>query len=151
LNRVTEFIKEHHLLSLSTCKENQPHSANCFYAFDADKLVFVIASDKSTRHIKELNQNPNYSATIALETLKVGDIRGIQFSGTIKKANIREKALYLKTFPFALALNPTLWSLHVKHLKFTDNRLGFGKKLEFDFTKRINIIPSEKQTIFSKV
>ena len=59
----------------------------------------------------------------------IGKIRGLQFSGIVKKSTTIEKALYLKTFPYALALNPTLWTLHVEHLKFTDNRLGFGKKL----------------------
>jgi len=129
LKKIIEFIKEHHLLSISTCKDNLPHSANCFYAFDKNKFNFIIASDTSTRHIKELQVNPNFSATIALETTEIGKIRGLQFSGIIKKATTIEKALYMKTFPYALAMNPTLWTLHVEHLKFTDNRLGFGKKL----------------------
>jgi len=129
LKKILEFVKEHHLLSISTCKDNLPHSANCFYAFDKKKFNFIIASDISTRHIKELHVNPNFSATIALETTEIGKIRGLQFSGIIKKATTIEKALYIKNFPYALALNPTLWTLHVEHLKFTDNRLGFGKKL----------------------
>ena len=131
MKKIIEFIKEHHLLSLSTCKDNFPHCSNCFYAYDADKFSFIIASDESTRHIKELQVNPNFAATIALETTQIGKIRGLQFSGIIKKATSKEKSLYIKTFPYALALNPTLWNLHVEHLKFTDNRLGFGKKLIF--------------------
>lgn len=129
MKKILVFIKEHHLLSISTCKNDMPHSANCFYAFDKDKFNFIIASDESTRHIKELHVNPNFSATIALETTQIGKIRGLQFNGIVQKASTKEKALYLKEFPYALALNPTLWTLHVKHLKFTDNRLGFGKKL----------------------
>ena len=129
MKTIIEFIKEHHLLSLSTCKDNLPHCANCFYAFKEDKFAFIIASDTSTRHIKELHVNPNFSATIALETTEIGKIRGLQLSGVIQKATTIEKALYIKTFPYALALNPTLWTLHVEELKFTDNRLGFGKKL----------------------
>ena len=131
MKKILEFIKEHHLLSLSTCKDNLPHSANCFYAFDKNKFNFIIASDESTRHMKELHVNPNFSATIALETNEIGKIRGLQFSGVVNKASPSEKLLYIKTFPYALALNPTLWTLHVKNLKFTDNRLGFGKKLIF--------------------
>ncbi len=131
MKNIVEFTKEHHLLSLCTCKDDIPHSANCFYAFAEDKFRFVIASDNSTKHIKNLLKNPNYAATIALETKEISMIRGLQFSGIIKKANASEKALYLKTFPYALALNPTLWTLHVDSLKFTDNRLGFGKKKIF--------------------
>lgn len=105
-----------------------PHSASCFYAFYEDKMRFIIASDKNTQHIQNLQENPNFSGTIALETKEVGKIRGIQFNGTIEKATTKEKTIYLKTFPYALALNPTLWSLHINEVKFTDNRLGFGKK-----------------------
>ncbi len=129
MKKILEFIKKHHLLSISTCKDNLPHSANCFYAFSKSEFRFIIASDTSSRHIKELHVNPNFSATIALETTVIGKIRGLQFSGIVKKSTTIEKALYIKTFPYALALNPTLWTLHVEHLKFTDNRLGFGKKL----------------------
>ena len=129
MKNILEFIKEHHLLSISTCKDNLPHSANCFYAFDEKKFNFIIASDNCTRHIKELHVNPNFSVTIALETSEIGKIKGLQLSGIIQKATTIEKALYIKTFPYALTLNPTLWTLHVKDLKFTDNRLGFGTKL----------------------
>ena len=79
--------------------------------------------------MKELHVNPNFSATIALETTDIGKIRGLQLSGILKKATTEQKTLYIKAFPCAVAMNPTLWALHVKHLKFTDNRLGFGKKL----------------------
>jgi len=128
LKKLIDFINEHHLLSISTCKNNLPHSASCFYAFYEDKMRFIIASDKNTQHIQNLQENPNFSGTIALETKEVGKIRGIQFNGTIEKATTKEKTIYLKTFPYALALNPTLWSLHINEVKFTDNRLGFGKK-----------------------
>ncbi len=131
MKKIIEFIKEHHLLSLSTCKDNLPHSANCFYAFDENEFSFIIASESSTKHMMDLHVNPNYAANIALETQEIGKIRGLQFGGIIKKATLCEKTLYLKTFPYALAMNPTLWTLHVEHLKFTDNRLGFGKKLIF--------------------
>ncbi|WP_037940169.1 pyridoxamine 5'-phosphate oxidase family protein [Sulfurospirillum arcachonense] len=127
--KIIEFIKEHHLLSLASTYENKPYSASCFYAFSTKETKFIIASDESTKHIKHLQENPNFSATIALETNEIGKIRGLQLTGIIKIANTKEKALYIKTFPYALALNPTLWTLHVEFLKFTDNRLGFGKKL----------------------
>ena len=133
MKKLIEFIKEHHLLTLSTCKQDLPYSASCFYAFYEENMRFVIASDEKTKHIKNLQENPNFSGVIALETKEVGNIRGIQFRGKILKATTKEKALYLKTYPYAIALNPTLWSLHVEYIKFTDNRLGFGKKKEFNF------------------
>jgi hypothetical protein len=129
--KVIEFIKEHHLLTLATAHNNVPYCANCFYAFNQKEFRFIIASDEKTRHIKEGELNPNIAGTIALETKEIGKIRGLQFTGQISRASTKEKALYISTFPFALALNPTLWSLYVETIKFTDNRLGFGKKLEY--------------------
>ena len=82
--------------------------------------------------MQNLLKNPNFSATIALETKEVGKIQGLQLRGIVKKASSREKTLYFKTYPYAIALKPTLWSLHVEYLKFTDNRLGFGHKLELN-------------------
>ena len=99
-------------------------------------MRFIIASDDKTNHIKNIQENPNFSGVIALETKEVGKIRGIQFRGTVQKAKTKEKALYLKTYPYAIALNPTLWSLHVEYIKFTDNRLGFGKKKEFNLKEK---------------
>lgn len=132
MKKLIEFIKEHHLLTLCTCKKNIPYSANCFYAFSEKEMRFIIASDEKTDHIKNLQINPNFSGTIALETKEVGKIRGIQFRGTMQNASKKEKTLYLKTYPYAVALNPTIWSLHVDYIKFTDNRLGFGQKKEFN-------------------
>jgi len=96
-------------------------------------MRFIISSDKKTTHMKHLSINPNCAGVIALETKDIGKIIGLQFKATIKKATIKEKSLYLKTYPFALALNPTLWSLHVEYIKFTNNSLGFGSKQEFNF------------------
>lgn len=129
--KVYEFLSEHHLLTLATCKDDLPYCANCFYAFEEKSFRFIISSDEKTKHMDCALHNPNIAGTIALETKEVGKIRGIQFTGIMKKATTKEKALYLKTYPFALAMNPTLWSLHVNYIKYTDNRLGFGKKLEY--------------------
>jgi uncharacterized protein YhbP (UPF0306 family) len=131
-SKIVEFVSLHHLLSLATCSNNKPWIANCFYAFDKNNFRFIIASDKKTLHMQNLLKNPNFSATIALETKEVGKIQGLQLRGIVKKASSREKTLYFKTYPYAIALKPTLWSLHVEYLKFTDNRLGFGHKLELN-------------------
>ena len=41
--------------------------------------------------------------------------------------NIKKK--YLKRFPYARLMETTLWTLKLSFVKYTDNRLGFGKKL----------------------
>lgn len=126
-----EFIKEHHVLNICTCKDNTSWCASCFYVFDEENCLFVFSSDKKTKHAKIMNENPNISGTIALETKEIGLIQGMQFSGIVSKANSNSKKLYLKTYPYAAVLVPTLWQIKIVYAKLTNNRLGFGKKLEF--------------------
>jgi len=38
---------------------------------------------------------------------------------------------YLKRFPYAIAAKLDLWVLEMEYVKMTDNRLGFGTKLEW--------------------
>lgn len=131
LEPFTAFIKKHHVLTLATSDENSLWCASCFYIFCEQTLSFIIASDPKTKHVTQALQNPKIVGNIYLETKEVGKIEGLQFQAIFKKATIKQKALYLKAYPYAIALNPTLWALHVKYMKLTDNRLGFGKKLEF--------------------
>jgi len=129
---ICAFLTKHHLLTLSTCKENIPYCASCFYAFIQESATFVIATDAHTRHGQEALENAHVAGTIALETKIVGKIQGVQFTGRFQEANAAEKRAYLKRFPYAIAMNPHLWSIEITYLKFTDNTLGFGKKLEFN-------------------
>ena len=129
---ITAFLKKHHLLTLATSHNNIPYCASCFYSFIEESAIFVIATDVTkTRQGKEAIENTYVAGTVALETKMVGKIQGVQFSGEFQEANKQEKKAYFKRFPYALAMQPTLWSIKITYLKFTDNTLGFGKKLEF--------------------
>jgi uncharacterized protein YhbP (UPF0306 family) len=125
------FIKEHHVLNISSCEDGKTWTASCFYAFLEADGAFVFASDKKTRHMQNIAQNPFVSGTIALETKEVGLIQGLQFEGKVKKASLKAKKKYLFSYPFAAALIPSLWQIEITYAKLTDNRLGFGRKLEF--------------------
>ena len=124
------FLDEHHILSLATCKENIPQCATLFYVYDPLLVSFIVASDTKTEHIQNLLSNENIAGTIALETKTIGKIQGIQFQGimTLSK-NSEDKKRYFKAYPYALAMNPTLWNIKILSMKLTDNRLGFGTKL----------------------
>ena len=133
--RIETFLKKHHLLSLATTQNDEPYCASCFYAFVPQTVWFVIATDTlKTRHGQEALKNANVAGTVALETKIVGKIQGVQFSGQFHEANEEEKKAYFKRFPYALAMLPNLWSIQIRYLKFTDNTLGFGKKLEFNIS-----------------
>lgn len=131
--KISGFLKKHHVLTLATASADQPWVANCFYAFMEEQMAFVFTSGYETRHVQEAIANKKVAGSVVLETSIIGKIQGIQFSGTLQLAegNDLEKAssAYLKRFPFAALMDTTLWILPIDYLKMTDNRLGFGKKL----------------------
>lgn len=131
--RIVKFFKKHHVLTIATSTGNTPWCASCFYVFLEDENALVFTSDTKTRHGQEFIKNPFVSGTVALETKIIGRIRGLQFSGIISEPSgkLLEKAVssYLKRFPVATLLEIKLWLVELKYIKYTDNRLGFGKKL----------------------
>ena len=131
--RITKFIRKHHVLTIATAIEGEPWCANCFYAYLDNENVLVFTTDPATRHGQEFIKNPLVAGSIVLETLIVGKIRGIQFQGTVSEpeGDLASKArtAYLKRFPPAALMETHLWVLNLTHIKMTDNRLGFGKKL----------------------
>ncbi|MEA2112100.1 MAG: pyridoxamine 5'-phosphate oxidase family protein [Campylobacterota bacterium] len=130
LEKIEEFVSEHHLLTLSTSHKNMPHACSAFYIFDKERVSFVIASDYETQHIKNVQLNSQVSVTVALETESIGIIQGLQCQAVMRKSdNMLHKKAYYKRFPYAAAMNPILWEIKVGEMKFTNNRLGFGKKL----------------------
>lgn len=129
--RISQFIKKHHLLTLATTQDNHPYCASCFYAYDDVQALLILATDPITKHAKEALQNPSVAGTIALETKLIGKIQGVQFTGRFRQADEKEVRRYLKRFPYAIAVHPHVWCVEIEYLKFTDNTLGFGKKLEF--------------------
>jgi uncharacterized protein YhbP (UPF0306 family) len=73
------------------------------------------------------------SGTIALETRIIGKVQGIQFQGIVSEpeAEMADKAqkAYIRRFPVAMLMDTHLWVVRLTHIKYTDNRLGFGKKM----------------------
>lgn len=130
LEKIEAFIGEHHLLALATSGENGPQISNLYYAYDAKKQAFIVASDAKTQHIQNVLLNKNVACSVALETSEVGKIRGIQCRAMMYEHNTKEaKRIYFKAFAYARVMQPRLWEIKLIEVKLTDNRLGFGKKL----------------------
>lgn len=131
--RIIKFINEHHVLTMATSNKSEPYCANCFYVYLEDDNSLVFSSDKTTKHIQDTENQNLIAGSIVLETRVIGKIRGIQFQGIIKelKGELLKKArkAYLKRFPVSMLMKTTLWITELTYIKFTDNRLGFGKKL----------------------
>lgn len=131
--RILDFIRRRHVLTLATCAGATPYCASLFYAYMADENLFVVASDARTRHLDEALKNRRVAGTMALETKVVGRIRGLQWQGVLflPEGEWQRKArrAYLRRFPLAVLHGSPLWAISPTFLKYTDNRLGFGKKI----------------------
>ena len=128
--RIEGFIAEHHVLTLATATPNgEPYCCNAFYAYDKASGAFIFTTDLSTHHGKMMAENERVAASILLETRTVGKIQGLQITGKVKPAIDGDKMRYIKDFPYAVVADISLWRLEAEMMKFTDNRLGFGKKL----------------------
>lgn len=132
-SRVIRFFRKHHVLTIATSVDNEPWCANCFYVYLEDENSIVFTTDHDTRHGQEFVKNPLVAGSVVLETMVVGKIRGIQFQGVVSEPeeDLLKKARtkYLKRFPVATLMDTNLWIVKLTHIKMTDNRLGFGKKL----------------------
>jgi uncharacterized protein len=131
--RIIKFFRKHHVLTIATSVNNEPWCANCFYVYLEEENAFVFTTDNDTRHGKEFLKNPVVAGSVVLETMVVGKIRGVQFQGIVSEINESllpgAKKAYLKRFPVAILMDTHLWKVELTHIKLTDNRLGFGKKI----------------------
>ena len=128
--RIEGFIAEHHVLTLATATPcGEPYCCNAFYAYDKASGAFIFTTDLSTHHGKMMAENERVAASILLETRTVGKIQGLQITGKVKLAIDGDKMRYIKDFPYAVVADLSLWRLEAEMMKFTDNRLGIGKKL----------------------
>jgi uncharacterized protein YhbP (UPF0306 family) len=135
--RMLDLIREHHIFTLAVSCDHQPWCATCFYVYNEDRNLFIFTSEDNTRHIRNAVESGNFltAGAIALETKMIGKLRGIQFSGVMHKLEGEElksaKKTYLQKFPIARLSTLYLWGINPEIIKMTDNRLGFGKKLNW--------------------
>jgi uncharacterized protein YhbP (UPF0306 family) len=131
--RIIRFFRKHHVLTVATTVDNEPWCANCFYVYFEEENSLVFTTDMDTRHGQEFLKNPLVAGSVVLETMVTGKIRGIQFQGLVSEPAgdllARAKSRYLKRFPIATLMDTHLWIVKLTHIKMTDNRLGFGKKI----------------------
>jgi uncharacterized protein YhbP (UPF0306 family) len=143
--RMVNFFKKHHVLTIATTAGNEPWCASCFYVYLEKENTLVFTTDPGTRHGQEFLKNPAVAGTVALETMITGKIRGIQFTGIISEPEddlaVRAKCAYLKRFPVAMLMDTHLWTVRLTYIKYTDNRLGFGKKLIWEKRPNDSLIP----------
>ncbi|MBI4930371.1 MAG: hypothetical protein HY841_06390 [Bacteroidetes bacterium] len=133
--RILAFLAAHTNLTLAVSENDHPYCANCFYAYAEKKNLLIFKSSSDTNHIAIALRNDKVAGTITPDKLDKTRIQGIQFTGKMSKAEgeilTTAKNTYYKKYPFALAFAGELWIIELNFLKFTDNKLGFGKKIEW--------------------
>lgn len=127
--RIVRFLRRHHVMTLATACGGVPYCCNAFYCYDRERNLLVFTSDFTTRHAREMERNPHVAVSVVLETRIVGRVQGIQLCGNARRADEAARRAYLKRFPYAALAELTLWAVEPHFIKFTDNTLGFGKKL----------------------
>lgn len=134
--KIEAFIGEHHVMTLATGEADTLHCCNLFYVYVPDTRVFVVTSSAETFHVHQLEKSNRIAASIVLETSVVGQIRGLQIRGTMQRPEgerLRSaRKAYLKRFPFAVFMDVDVWVIEPDYFKYTDNRLGFGKKIVWE-------------------
>lgn len=131
--RIVSFLRAQTVLTIATSDANIPYCATCFYAYSTEYNVLVFKSSPDTTHISQGLANCHVAGSVLPDKLITGKVKGIQYSGVFEKpggelqAEVQKE--YYKKYPFALAMGGDLWIIKLSWIKFTDNTLGFGKKL----------------------
>ncbi len=118
-----------------TGPDEHPYCFSCFYAFHPGKGILIYKSAPEAHHSQLLAAHPRVAGTILPDALSKLHIQGIQFEGSLlpeeDPACRDAAAIYYRRHPLAVAHPGKLWTIRLEHIKFTDSKLGFGKKLEW--------------------
>ncbi len=151
-DRVRTFLAEHNCMTLATVgPDGAPQAAAVFYAADEELNLYFLSSPTS-RHSRNLAQQPTVAATIQADGQAWQAIRGLQIEGVAHQVeNVRELAhaarVYVGRFEFlrgvldatdadgpAVLRGPVASSrfyvLRPTWLRLIDNTQGFGHKEE---------------------
>lgn len=133
---IVNFLNANYVLSLSMADNGGSWSANCFYALDELSQSLIFISHGNAKHAQLLEQTSTVSGTISAQTKNVAHIQGVQYTGKTGapegEAYRAAHEVYYKRFPFARFVRAKLWLLELDFVKYTDNSLGFGKKLVWE-------------------
>lgn len=135
LAAISRWLAKQHVVTWCVHHEGELWCANAFYYYDPDRVAFYLLSEEKTRHAQMSGPKAPVAGTVNGQPKNVALIRGIQFKGEIRRLEGEESTLmrnrYTYRFPMALAMSAPVWEIRLDELKFTDNTLGFGKKIHW--------------------
>jgi len=135
LAAINRWLAKQHVVTWCVASQGELWCANAFYIYDAQKVAFYVMSEDQTRHSQMAGLKAQVAGTVNGQPKNVALIRGVQFAGEIRRLEEKESARarerYIRRFPVASMLSAPVWEIRLDELKFTDNTLGFGKKLHW--------------------
>ncbi|EHO2962124.1 YhbP family protein [Salmonella enterica subsp. enterica] len=135
LTAIGRWLVKQHVVTWCVHHEGELWCANAFYLFDAQNVALYLLTDDKTRHAQMSGACAPVAGTVNGQPKTVARIRGVQFKGEIRRLEGQEsdaaRKAYLRRFPVARVLPAPVWEIRLDEIKFTDNTLGFGKKLHW--------------------
>lgn len=135
LAAINRWLAKQHVVTWCVANRGELWCANAFYFYDPKAVAFYVLSEDQTRHAQMTGLKAQVAGTVNGQPKTVALIRGVQFAGEIRRLDGEEsaalRAQYNRRFPVARMLSAPMWEIRLSELKFTDNTLGFGKKLHW--------------------
>ncbi|EAM9427478.1 YhbP family protein [Salmonella enterica subsp. diarizonae serovar 50:z52:z35] len=135
LTAIGRWLTKQHVVTWCVHHEGELWCANAFYLFDAQNVALYLLTEDKTRHAQMSGARAPVAGTVNGQPKTVARIRGVQFKGEIRRLEGQEsdaaRKAYLRRFPVARVLPAPVWEIRLDEIKFTDNTLGFGKKLHW--------------------
>lgn len=135
LAAISRWLSKQHVVTWCVASEGELWCANAFYVYDPQRVAFYLLSEETTRHGQMTGKQAPVAGTVNGQPKTVALIRGVQFKGEIRLLEgddaAEKRARYVRRFPVARMLSAPVWELRLDEVKFTDNTLGFGKKLHW--------------------
>ncbi len=132
---INRWLSKQHVVAWCVAQGEDIWCSNAFYWFSPDEMALYILSDEKSRHGVMAGVGARIAGTISGQPKTVALIRGVQFGGYIRPLAGAEAeaatAHYYHRFPMARALKAPVWEIRLDEIKFTDNTLGFGKKIRW--------------------
>jgi uncharacterized protein len=135
--RIGKFISKQTCANVCCVDEKgNPFCFSCFYSYDNDKVFLFYKSGRDTRHSEILLRNCLVAGTILPDKLNLLKIKGVQFEGIVLPLNHplanEASSHYYKKHPVAITMPGEIWTIQINKIKFTDNTLGFGTKINWE-------------------
>lgn len=138
--KIINFLQTEKILTLATCVNDKPHCAICYYVYSEKLNMLIFKSSNHCGHVQQGLINSKTAVAIHSSSNAIATAKGLQLecdfiTGTESQNKEAKKVYYLK-FPFALSFPGELWLLELTKIKFTDNSLGFSKKIHWQKQNR---------------